>query len=192
MNSLLRVALAGGFSVLHEQVRILRKQRGMSLRQLAEATGLSAAMLSQVERGTTDPSLSTIRKLAAVLGADMATLFAEPPPADVHHSRPGRRPLLSAGVGLMSYERLTPGRSDLEVLHGRLAPGQCTSEEPWAHPSTECAVVVVGRMAAEVDGVRYDLETGESLTFDSRRPHRYLNDTDEPAEYLLAVTPPNP
>ncbi|MCF6734461.1 helix-turn-helix domain-containing protein [Blastococcus sp. KM273129] len=178
--------------MLHERVRRLRKQRGMSLRQLAAATGVSAALLSQVERGATDPSLNTVRKLAAVLGADLATLFAEEPPPQVHHSRPGHRPLLSAGVGLMSYERLTPGRSDLEVLHGRLGPGQSTSEEAWSHPSTECAVVVVGSMSAEVDGVRHDLAIGDSLTFDSRLPHRYFNDGDEPAEYLLAVTPPVP
>jgi transcriptional regulator with XRE-family HTH domain len=178
--------------MLNERVRTLRKQRGMSLRQLAEATGLSPALLSQVERGNTDPSLSTVRKLAAVLGADLATLFAESPPAVVHHSRPGKRPLLSAGLGLMSYERLTPGRSDLEVLHGRLAPGQATSVEPWSHPSTECTVVVVGSMTAEVDGTRYELAVGDSLTFDSRLPHRYLNDSDGKAEYLLAVTPPVP
>jgi len=178
--------------MFNERVRTLRKQRGMSLRQLAQATGVSPALLSQVERGTTDPSLSTVRKLAAVLGADLATLFAETPPAEVHHSRPGQRPLLSAGADLMSYERLTPGRSDLEVLHGRLAPGQATSEEPWSHPSTECAVVVVGTMSAEVGGVRHNLAIGESLTFDSRLPHRYFNDTDGPAEYLIAVTPPVP
>ena len=92
----------------------------------------------------------------------------------------------------MSYERHTPSRSDLEVLHGRLAPGQATSEEPWAHPSTECAVVVVGRMSAEVDGVVHELEVGESVTFDSRLPHRYFNHSGERAEYLLSVTPPVP
>jgi transcriptional regulator with XRE-family HTH domain len=178
--------------MLNERVRTLRKQRGMSLRELAAATGVSPALVSQVERGATDPSLNTIRKLAAVLGADLATLFAEAPPPAVHHSRPGHRPLLSAGAGLMSYERLTPGRSDLEVLHGRLAPGQSTSEEPWTHPSTECAVVVVGRVAAEVDGVVHELAIGESLTFDSRLPHRYFNHTDALAEYLLSVTPPVP
>ena len=178
--------------MLNERVRTLRKQRGMTLRQLAEATGVSPALLSQVERGATDPSLSTVRKLAAVLGADLATLFAESTPAEVHHSRPGKRPLLSAGAGQMSYERLTPGRSDLEVLHGRLAPGQATSEDPWAHPSTECAVVVLGCMSAEVDGVVHELAIGESLTFDSRLPHRYFNHTDQRAEYLLSVTPPVP
>ncbi|WP_432486733.1 cupin domain-containing protein [Kineococcus sp. SYSU DK018] len=178
--------------MLNERVRSLRKQRGMSLRQLAEATGLSAALLSQVERGTTDPSLSTVRKLASVLGADLPTLFAEDEPTDAHVSRPGERPLLSAGRGAVVYERLTPGRTDLEVLKGRLEPGQATSEEPWGHPSTECAVVLLGAVTAEVGGKRYELALGESITFDARRPHRYLNPSAEPAEYLMSCTPPNP
>ncbi len=178
--------------MLHEQVRILRKERGMSLRQLAEAAGVSAGLLSQIERGNTDPSLSTIRKLATVFGADLSTLFAEEAPPAVHVSRPNKRPKLSGAEGHMTYERLTPGRTDLEVLHGKIAPGECTSEEGWCHPSTECAVVVVGAMTAEIAGVRYDLAIGESVTFDSRLPHRYLNDSGAPAEFLLSVTPPNP
>ncbi len=164
----------------------------MSLRQLADAAGVSAGLLSQIERGNTDPSLSTIRKLATVFGADLSTLFAEGAPPAVHVSSPGKRPKLSGADGDIAYERLTPGRTDLEVLHGRMEPGESTSDEPWCHPSTECAVVVVGSMTAEIGGVRYELVIGESVTFDSRLPHRYFNDSGAPAEFLLSVTPPNP
>lgn len=178
--------------MISERVRNLRKERDMSLRQLAAATGLSAGMLSQIERGTTDPSLATIRKLAAVFGADLATLFADPAPTAVHHSKVGKRPVLASAEGHIPYERLTPGRTDLEVLHGTLGPGEATSEEGWSHPSTECAYVTVGTLTAEVGGVFYELLTGESVTFDSRAPHRYVNRGDVPAEFILAVTPPNP
>jgi transcriptional regulator with XRE-family HTH domain len=178
--------------VLHEQIRVLRKKHNMSLRQLAEAAGVSAGLLSQIERGSTDPSLSTIRKLAAAFDADVATLFADLKPTGVHHSKPGMRPRLSAAEGHTTYERLTAGSSELEVLHGKLEPGESTSPEGWSHPSIECAVAVVGSLTAEVDGVRYDLLIGESVTFDSRLPHRYFNDGELPAEFLLAVTPPIP
>jgi len=178
--------------MISERVRNLRKERDMSLRELAAATGLSAGMLSQIERGTTDPSLATIRKLAAVFGADLATLFAEPAPAAVHHSKPGKRTGLAAADGHITYERLTPGRTDLEVLKGTLGPGEATSEEGWSHPSTECAVVITGTVTAEVGGVTYELLTGESITFDSRVLHRYMNRGDVPAEFILSVTPPNP
>ncbi|WP_426987015.1 helix-turn-helix domain-containing protein [Pseudarthrobacter sp. Y6] len=59
-------------------------------------------MLSQIERGSTDPSLATIRKLAAVFGADLATLFAESTPQAVHHSKPEMRPGLAAVGGYIA------------------------------------------------------------------------------------------
>ncbi|WP_432543384.1 helix-turn-helix domain-containing protein [Kineococcus sp. SYSU DK002] len=178
--------------MLSERVKALRAQHGLSLRQLAEVTGLSAALLSQVERGVTDPSLSTVRRLAEAFGTDLATLFAEQPPGDPHVSRPGHRPLLSAGEGAVVYERLTPGRSDLEVLRGRLEPGRATSPEPWGHASVECAVVLAGTLTVLIGDGRHDLLTGESISFDSRAPHRYLNTSTVPVEFLVAVTPPNP
>jgi len=181
-----------GFTLLHERVRTLRKEHGMSLRQLAEAAGVSAGLLSQIERGTTDPSLTTIRKLASVFGADLATLFAEDPAPAVHVSRPHKRPGIAAADGHITYERLTPGRSDLEVLLGRLAPGEATSPEHWSHASVECAVVTVGSLTAQVAGVSYDLQPGESITFDSRQSHRYINNGSEPAEFFVSITPPMP
>ena len=178
--------------MLNERVKSLRTQHGMSLRQLAEATGLSAALLSQVERGATDPSLSTVRRLAHVLGTDLATLFAEEAPTGPHISRPGHRPLMSSGDGAVAYERLTPGRTELEFLQGRLAPGQATSAEPWAHSSVECSVVLTGRLTVQIGGTDHELVAGESISFDSRAPHRYLNTSADPTEFLVSVTPPNP
>jgi transcriptional regulator with XRE-family HTH domain len=178
--------------VIGEKVRSLRRERDMSLRELAAATGLSAGMLSQIERSATDPSLATIRKLAAVFGSDLATLFAEPAPSSVHHSKVGKRPGLAVASGHITYERLTPGRTDLEVLRGLLAAGEATSEECWSHPSTECTYVIAGTLTAEVGGIFYELLAGESLTFDSRSSHRYINRGDGPAEFIVSVTPPNP
>lgn len=178
--------------MLNERVKSLRIQRNMSLRQLAEATGLSAALLSQVERGATDPSLSTVRRLAKVLGTDLATLFAEEAPDEPHISRPDQRPLLSAGDGAMAYERLTPGRTELEVLRGTLSPGQATSTEPWGHSSVECAVVLTGSLTVQIGGKQHEIVAGESISFDSRSPHRYLNTSAALAEFIVAVTPPNP
>jgi transcriptional regulator with XRE-family HTH domain len=65
-------------------------------------------MLSQVERGVTEPSLSTLRRLAGVFGESVASLFDSSPPA-VWISRPGARSTLAGPHGLIGYERLTPG-----------------------------------------------------------------------------------
>ena len=178
--------------MLGDRLRDLRAQHGLTLRQLAQQAEVSPALLSQIENGTTDPSLATLRKLARVFDASIAALFVDPDAPAVHVSRPGARTRLSAPSGQIAYDRLTPGRGDLEVLQADLAPGDASSPEPWSHPSTECAVVLAGEIEAEVNGDKYQLTEGESITFDSRLPHRYRNDSAAPARIVIAVTPPTP
>src|SRR4051794_11491050 len=120
--------------MIGERLRELRVAHGLSLRQLAALVDVSPGLLSQIENGVTDPSLTTLRKLAAALDATVADMFGQVGSTAVHVSRPGKRALLSASGGHFTYARLTPGRGDLEVLHGTLAPGQSSSTEPWAHP----------------------------------------------------------
>jgi len=163
----------------------------MSLRELAARSGLSASLLSQIEREVTEPSLSTLRRLATVFGESVTTLFDSSPPA-VWISRPGSRSTLAGPHGLVRYERLTPGNGQLEVLRAVLPPGAATSEEPWGHPSTECAYVVSGTLAVRIGDVTHEVLAGESITFDSTQPHLYRNTTGSPVEYLVSVTPPSP
>jgi transcriptional regulator with XRE-family HTH domain len=176
---------------LGPQLRALRTRHGLSLRELAARSGLSATMLSQVEREVTEPSLSTLRRLAGVFGESVASLFDSSPPA-VWISRPGTRSTLAGPRGLVAYERLTPGNGRLEVLRAVLPPGAATSTEPWAHPSTECAYVVAGTLAVRIGDTTHEVVAGESITFDSNQPHLYRNATDSPVEFLVSVTPPSP
>ncbi|MDI1463285.1 helix-turn-helix domain-containing protein [Catellatospora sp. KI3] len=178
--------------MLGDRLRELRQQHGYTLRQLAAEADVSSALLSQIENGATDPSLSTLRKLARVFDTSIAMLFSEPDAPAVYISRPGARSRLAAPPGQISYDRLTPGRGDLEVLQADLDPGDASSAQPWSHPSTECAIVLAGTVTAEIGGSTYQLTTGESVTFDSRLPHRYLNTSTEPARLVIAVTPPTP
>ncbi|GIH21722.1 MerR family transcriptional regulator [Acrocarpospora phusangensis] len=173
---------------LHE----LRTERGMSLRALAEQAGVSPTLLSQIERGVTEPSLSTLRRLAGVFGASIASLFEDPAAPSVWISRPGERTTLGAPNGQIRYERLTPGNGQLEVLHAVLAPGEVSSDELWSHPSLECVYVVAGTLTVQVERATYTVAAGESLTLDSNRPHRYLNTSDAEAEIVLAINPPTP
>ena len=138
--------------MIGHRLRELRTAHDLSLRQLAEQVEVSPGLISQIENGVTDPSLTTLRKIAAVFNATVADLFTVVGSGPVHVSRPGQRARLSASEARFTYARLTPGRGDLEVLHGELSPGEASSDEPWAHPSTECAVVLAGTVVAEVAG----------------------------------------
>jgi transcriptional regulator with XRE-family HTH domain len=178
--------------MIGEQLRKLRLKRKLSLRALAAEAGVSATLLSQVERGVTDPSLATLRRLADVFGESVVTLFEEESAPIAAISRPGERSILRGPHGRVGYERLTPGDGRLEVLRGVLRPGEATSEEPWGHASQECAFVIAGTLTTELDGVAHVVHGGEAITFDSRRPHRYLNASDADVEFLVSVTPPVP
>ncbi|SEE81723.1 cupin domain-containing protein [Ruania alba] len=178
--------------MIGDRLRVLRRARSLTLRSLAERTGLSVALLSQIENGKTDPSVETLRKLAKVFESDLADLFREPDAPPVHVSRAGERFRMQAPAGQITYERLTPGRGDLEVLRADLAPGDRSAAEPWGHVSTECVYVLAGQITATVDGQNYVVSTGESITFDSRLPHLFANNTDAGAQIILAVTPPTP
>lgn len=178
--------------MLGDRLRELRQRHGLTLRELAARAEVSPGLLSQLENGVTDPSLSTLRKLAVVFDAEMASLFSEPNAPLVHLSRSGERTTLSAPKGQITYERLTPGRGDLEVLRGELQPGDVSAAEPRGHESTECLMVVKGQIVAEVGAQEFKVHAGDALTFDSRLAHRFRNDSSKVAVILLAVTPPNP
>lgn len=178
--------------MLGERLRELRLRHQLTLRELATEAEVSPALLSQLENGVTDPSLSTLRKLAGVFHAEVSTLFSEPNAPMVHLSRPGERMRLTAPLGEISYERLTPGRGDLEVLYATMRPGDVSSGEARGHESTECIVVLEGEVVVEIGPERYTLVARDALTFDSRLVHRFCNESLLPAVYLLSVTPPVP
>lgn len=174
------------------QLKKLRTGRGMSLRQLGKEAGLSATLLSQIERGVTEPSLVTLRRVANVFGESVAALFDSPTMPPVWISRPGERSTLSAPRGRVSYERLAPGNGQLEVLRAEIQPGDVSATEPWSHPSIECVYVVAGVLTVEIGRIDYEVRAGEAITLDSRQAHRYRNASSAPVEIVLSVAPPTP
>ncbi len=178
--------------MLGTRLRELRKSQGLSLRQLAQETNLSATLLSQIERGVTEPSLKSLRLIAGVFGQSISKLFDEDRPPDVFVSRAGARSYIRSPTGTIQYERIMPGNPDLTVLRGILDPGASSSEEQWAHTGVECAYVVTGVLTVHVLDATYEVSAGDAITLNSRQPHRYSNTTDEQTDFILSVTPPNP
>lgn len=177
-------------AMIGSQLRALRMAKGLSLRALATTVGVSPTLLSQVERGVTEPSLSTLRRLADVYTVSLADLFSPEKSLSTTVSRPGERPVLLSPRGTVHFERVTPSNGTLEVLRAILEPGDETSPEPWRHSSIECAYVVAGALTADIGGAAQTLHAGEAVTFDSEIPHRYLNETDDAVEFIIATSPP--
>ncbi len=173
-----------------QRLREIRAGRGMTLTALAEASNLSTGLISQVERGLNDPSLETLRKVSKVLDVPLFSLFRDDDDPVVVVRRK-RRMLVQSPSQDITYSRISAGNGLLEVIHGRLNPYSASSQEPWSHPSEECLVVLHGALCVEVAGVDYELCVGDSCSFDSTRPHRYKNHFDQPAEFMISITPPS-
>lgn len=176
---------------LGSRIRELRTARGLTLTALADEAGLSTGLISQVERGLSDPSLETLRRIAKVFDVPIFSLFQQDAEATVAVVRKNRRMQVSSPDHDIVYSRVSPGRGRLEVLHGRLGPRKASAAEPWSHPSEECVLVLSGALIVEVAGTDYELAEGDSCYLDSSLPHRYRNPYPRTAEFLVTVTPPS-
>lgn len=174
------------------RIRALREARGLTQAAFAKSVGVSTGLISQVEHGLTDPSLHTLRRIAQSLELPIFSLFQEEGAVDpVRVIRQDRRMHVRSPHGDITYSRISGGVGQLELLEGRLEPAGTSSEEPWSHPSEECTVVLSGQLTVAVGDDSWELANGDSCSFNSRLPHRYLNEGDETCRFLIAVTPPS-
>lgn len=173
------------------RIREYRNLRGLTVRQLADQAGLSTGLISQVERGVTDPSLETMRRIAEVLDIPLFSLFQDSDDQTVAVIRRDDRYRISTPHHTITYTRASPGGAKLEVLEGTLEPGAVSSDTPRSHPSEECVVVLAGRLNVEVGEQTHVLKTGDSCHFDSNIPHRFRNDGRNPVRFMISVTPPS-
>jgi transcriptional regulator with XRE-family HTH domain len=173
------------------RVHLLREAMDLSLRDLAERSGVSAPMLSQVERGETSPTLAVAAKIAAGLELTLSQLLRLDEGGSAVVTREGRRRRYSHGGH--TYEELTPPlpgqRADVS-LH-RLKPGTGTGaagDPPMHEPgSRETVVVLEGELTLVLDGVRHELAEGDSVTFDADLSHHFENEGREPTRFLAVI-----
>ncbi len=164
---------------------------GFSLRDLAERSGVSAPMLSQVERGETSPTLAVAEKIAAGLELTLSQLLRLDEGEHVTISRAGERRRYARGGH--RFEELTPPlpgqRADVS-LH-TLESGATTGgpgDPPMHEPgSRETVVVLAGVLALVVDGTRHELHEGDSVTFDADLPHHFENEGEERSRFLAVI-----
>jgi len=159
----------------------------MSAAELAQAAELSPGAISQIESGTTQPSLPALRRIARGLRVPVFQLLLEDDKPNGHVVR--RSEAGPRGRGQIAYDVLTPDTDgELEVLEIRLTPGQSTADSPVAHPGEECLVVVDGEVTVEIGTESYDLAGRDAVTFRGERPHRVTNSGARDALAISIVT----
>jgi transcriptional regulator with XRE-family HTH domain len=176
---------------LGQLVRSFRVSRGLSIEGLAKVAGVSAGGISQIERGVGNPAFTTLVKIAYGMGIPVGSFLQsdqEPPGRLV---RKEQRKRLVPSEGLV-YELLTPDLNRrLEVLRVQIAPGFDNSERPFVHEGEECVHVMKGELLIYIGSDEYQLEQGDSITYDPTVPHWYRNPFPRPGIIFSAITPPS-
>ena len=176
-------------------IRTLRKERGLSLRELSQLAGLSTGFLSMVERGRSSLALTSLNNVAKALDTELADLFASERKVRVSHplphvSRAKEDGRLSIASSQRVYKVLSPRAPGLvfEPLLVTMGPNS-DLEEPYSHEGEEFAYVIEGELIFAVDSEEYRLGPGDSIHLLPTVPHAIRNDTEEPAKVLWVLTP---
>lgn len=188
------------------RLRDARLQRGMSLRSVASALGVSASLISQVETGKTQPSVSTLYAIVTHLGISIDDLLgvsavAAEPGSEPAAPRSAPAPLAPATVQKAAdnavlemengvrWERLAAGTGPADALLVTYEPGATSSVEGklMRHAGVEYAYLLEGELTLQLEFDTYVLHPGDSLHFDSVRPHLYLNHGDSIARGIWFV-----
>jgi transcriptional regulator with XRE-family HTH domain len=176
---------------LGTRLREVRRQRGITLKQVAEAVGVTESFVSQVERGTANPSVATLRRMAEALGETVASLFVGAGPTGMVVRAGERRRLHHPSGSDTEYLLTPPSAKTLEIVYATLEAGAGSGDEPYSHAADEeCVIVIAGRLDVGVNGELHHLDTGDALLLDPKLPHSYHNPGPGNSTTIWVMSPP--
>lgn len=172
---------------LGNRIRQTRTQKGITLQELAERSGLSKGFICQLENDKASPSLQALDKLSAGLGVPIAFLFISQEER-AHVVRANERQGYSVGSEGLSVQFLSARGRGLKMMMMELAPGAATGGENHAHEGEECHLVLQGTVRYLQGNEEVVLSEGDSLHWIGYIPHRVENCGSVPARVLCVTT----
>jgi transcriptional regulator with XRE-family HTH domain len=177
-------------SILGANLRRLRVRRGLSLERLARASGVSRAMLGQIELGQSTPTIHVVWKIARSLSVPFSALISDSAPSLAAVMRADRSRVLTSADGSFISRALFPSHEPrkVEFYELRLVAGGVERAEPHPPGTTENIVVNAGALVLHVGVEKFLLETGDAAYFDADVPHEYHNEGAVEAVMYLVMT----
>ena len=177
-----------------QQIRDLRRAKGMRIAGLADAIGRSVGHVSQLERGLSPVTIPDLKKMADALGVEINWFFqgqamAPPEERDIIVRQANRRELTYSGTGVREALLSPHLHGAFELVMTTIDPGS-DSGIAYSRTGEEGGLVLQGQLDLEVDGQLYQLHTGDSFSFESSRPHRCANPGETEARVLWVISPP--
>lgn len=181
------------------KIKDLRTQKKMNAKELAHLAKISVGMLSQLESGSTQGSVETLRKIAKVLDSTLAQLFTDEEEVNtptlndksIYVVRRSDRKKISFPDPLYNCELLVPDlQGDIEFVLVRLAPNRVTEEIlPHSRGGEECNYVLHGEIVVTLNNKEFVLQKGDCIRFNPEIPHKIENRSPRKASYISAITP---
>ncbi|QGQ97512.1 XRE family transcriptional regulator [Paenibacillus psychroresistens] len=173
---------------LGKNLKAIRNSRGLSLDKVAELTGVSKAMLAQVERGESSPSISIIWKIANGLHLSFTTLIEEQSPSISIVNSADIEPLLEEEGAFRSYP-LFPfsPHKQFEIYLVEMDPNCYFESEAHSAGVEEYIMLLQGGLEIAFSGSSHSIKPNESLRFIADQPHSYLNNTDSMVQFHVLI-----
>ncbi len=171
-------------------LRRLRTERGLSLESLSRASGVSRAMLGQIELGRSAPTITVMWKIASALGVPFSALLSSNVPRRLQVMPAANAPLLESADGGFTSRALFPadGARHVEFYELTVAPGTTEHAEPHPPGTTENLVVTAGRLTLSLAGQSCELGRGDAAYFLADVEHSYINRGASPVCCYLVMT----
>lgn len=178
---------------LGQTVLSYRKKKGMTIREFADYAGISTSLISQIERGQANPSLSVLELIAQALNVPLYTLFINDIDTNSLISRKkDRKKVYRENNDHIVYDVLTPDfmKAHIELLMMDLNGHASTTASHYSHiDKEEIAVVMKGEVYVELEGIEYFLGEGDVVRIPPNIKHRFLNKGNQSTHILFVLTP---
>lgn len=175
---------------IHKKIRDLRLEKKLTLKELSEETGLSLSFLSQIERGASSLSITSLKKIADALQVAMIYFFSDTKEDNDYHLKRKDQKFFKMNGGEQFYARLSGIFHDrkLEPIKVVLPPFM-REEYSYSHPGEEFYYVLEGQVIFHLNNVSYHLEEGDTIHFPSDLKHAWENPSEDKAVILSVMTP---
>lgn len=172
------------------KIKKFRTDQNLSLKELAEKIKSTSALLSQIEKGTTNPSINTLKNLSIALDIPLYKFFIEETLKKVHIVRAQDRKIITPSKGEgVSYEILSPEpQTDVEFMILNLSPYSSSKEKEIGHEGQEVAFILEGEVKLNLENESYVLFQGDSIKIEKFVKHSWENFTSNSSKIIFAVT----
>ena len=173
------------------RLRSLRRERGLTIEQVASATGLTKGFISQLERDTTTPSLSSLARICDALDVRFGDVLDEAPTGAVI-----RRKDVRSWTGIGTHVDLLLSSRDerrFHLMESHIPPGAGAGEDLYTFPAdVELVYVLSGSLELRAEGKLFTIGAGDTVTYSPRQPHTWRNPSEGEEAVVLWFSIPNP